>query len=301
MSNFKPKIKWLDRLAYTYIGKYIEGRLDHYEDMRLRLRKAGINKSLRMYLAVAIFQSILVFLASFLLLLLISITLIITGSTISFFNLIFLVIVIPIMFGIVTYLFNFFYPSYKINERKVKLEASLPTASSYMTALASAGVLPAKIFLSLSQDTVDLYIKSDARLISRDIEIFNMDIIRALESASRRSPSAKYASFLEGIISTFTSGGDLQIYLQSASQSLMRDKVATEKAFVDSLGLIAELFLVGCIVLPTFVVVVIAMLGINGSFSHSYLSVIVAGLAFFGIPLLQIIIVILVDGLQPEL
>ncbi len=273
------------------IGGIFENRLDKFEDLRRKLRRAGINKSLRMYLSSAVFYGIVVG----------------VSTTILFGFLFFFIGVNPIVailmgiiFGISTYSGFFLYPSYQIGERKRLLEASLPTASSYMTAMASAGVTPDKIFMSLARDDIDLFIKEDAKKISRDIEIFNMDIIRALEAAARRSPSSKYSTFLEGIVSTFTSGGDLQMYFQSASEGLMRDKVATEKAFIENLGLMAELYLVACIVLPTFIVVVIAMMGLQGTFSHTTLTFVVIILTLFIIPVLQAVIILLVDGLQPE-
>jgi len=273
------------------LGGLFENRLDKFEDLRRKLRKAGIDKSLRMYLSTALLRSIIVAIGSMALFFI-------------FFLLIGAPLILPILLGIIlgisTYSIHFIYPSYEIGERKRKLEASLPTAASYMTAMASAGVTPDKIFLSLSRDDIDLFVKEDAKKISRDIEIFNMDIIRALEAAAKRSPSSKYSSFIEGIVSTFTSGGDLQMYFQSSSEGLMRDKVATEKAFIESLGLMAELYLVACIVLPTFMVVVVAMMGLQGTFSHTQLTSVVLALTLFVIPVLQAIIILLVDGLQPE-
>lgn len=287
----EKRARVLDRLAYQYIGPLFEQRLDRFEDLRRQLRKAGIDQSLRMYLSISVFNALIL-----------GIAVLFLSLPLFLFQLLPLVFVFlfPILAGIGYWVYALLVPSYKIGERKRKLEASLPTAASYMTAMASAGVTPDKIFMSLSRDDMDLYVKGDAKKISRDIEIFNLDIIRALEAASRRSPSAKYSSFLEGIVSTFTSGGDLQMFFQNASEQLMRDKVQAEKGFIESLGLMAELFLVACIVLPTFLVVMIAMVALQGAIDHEPLTMIVIVLGFILIPMLQAMIILLVDGMQPE-
>ncbi len=298
LSSFEKKSRFFDTFAYRYFGWVVEKRIDRFEDLKRQLRRAGVEKSLRMFLSVTIFESILtmLFVTGFGVLAWFFVN--VSAPQISF------PIVFPILFGIisafVTYSVIIFNVSLKVNTRKRKIEASLPTAASYMTAMASAGVTPDKIFLSLAQDEMDLYLKEDAKIIARDVEIFNQDIIRAIENASKRSPSPKYSAFLEGIVSTFTSGGDLQSYLQNTSKTLMNDKLQIEKGFIESLGLMAELFLVMCIVTPTFIVVMIAMVAMQGTINHDALSGIVLALAFIVIPMLQGIIIILVDGLQPE-
>jgi flagellar protein FlaJ len=197
------------------------------------------------------------------------------------------------------YVFLLIYPSTKVGERKRKFDASLPTAASYMAAMSSAGVNPDEIFYSLSREEIGLFISQDAQKISRDIKVFGLDIIRALENAARRSPSAKYATFLEGINATNTSGGDLQGYFENASKTLMRDKVQTEKSFIELLGLFAELFLVACIVTPTFGIVLIAMVALQGTMTHTQLMTIIITVSLLIIPIMQLMIMVMVDGSQP--
>jgi flagellar protein FlaJ len=247
--------------------------------------------SLRMYLSMAVFQAVVgAILVTFL-----------TGILAIFFPFIpyTFIPISGILTGISIYVLALITPSTKIGERKRKLEASLPTAASYMAAMSSAGVTPDEIFFSLSREEIGLFITEDAKKISRDIKVFGLDIIRALQNAAQRSPSPKYSSFLEGINATNTSGGDLQSYFENASKTLMRDKVQDEKAFIELLGLFAELFLVACIVTPTFGVVLIAMIALQGSMGHDQLASVVIAVAFFMIPILQAMIIIMVDGSQP--
>lgn len=297
MSTVGRNASFIDKLAYKWIGTRLEGRLEKFEDLRRQLQRAGVNKSLRMFLSVTIFNSILAAIVVFFFSLVVKLFIDVLYPQIPF------PIILPFFFaafaGFATYNWMILNLSFKISERKRKIDASLPIAASYMTAMASAGVTPDKIFLSLSKDDLDLYLKEDAKKIARDVEIFNLDIIRALEAASKRSPSSTYSSFLEGIISTFTSGGDLQLYLQNASETLMKEKLTQEKAYIETLGLLAELFLVLCIVTPTFLVVILAMVAMQGTINHDGLASFVLTIGAIIIPLFQSVIIIMVDGSQP--
>ncbi|MHA1303481.1 MAG: type II secretion system F family protein [Candidatus Heimdallarchaeaceae archaeon] len=284
--------KVIESIAYSYIGKFIEPYLSEFEGLRTTLRKAGIDQSIRMYLSIRIFWSIILSFVS--LVFLIALKIVIPDFSII------LVIMLPILILLGMFVITWVYPSYLIGERKRKLEASLPTAASYMTAMASAGVTPDKIFLSLSkEESIGKAIVKDAKKISRDIQVFGYDIIHALGEASTRSPSPKYSSFLEGIVATFTSGGELQRFLEVSTETLMRDKVQEEKNFIEALGLTAELYMVVGVVTPIFFIVIIAMMAMLGGENNSA-NALLAITIYVIIPVGMMVIILLIDMQQPE-
>lgn len=286
--------KIIESISYSYIGRFIEPYLAEFDGLKTTLRKAGIDQSLRMYLSVRLFWAIVLSIVSLVFLIAIKIALKEDFSTI-------LVIMLPILILVTMFVFTFVYPSYLVGERKRKLEAALPTAASYMTAMASAGVTPDKIFLSLSREKIGEAIVKDARKISRDIHVFGYDIVHALSEASLRSPSPKYSSFLEGIISTFTSGGELQRYLEVTTETLMNDKVQDEKNFIEALGVMAELFMVVGVVAPIFFIVIFAMMSMLASGEGGGgSSVMMALLVYIIIPVSLLVIILLIDAQQPE-
>ncbi len=282
----------IDRLAYQYIGALLEEHLDRFADLKIQLEKANIRKSLRMYLSIAIFWSGIAFIAALIALILIKI--LVMPSLPAVFIPLFAIIA-----GLSVIIYYLVYPSYIASERKRKIESQLPAAASYMAAMASAGVTPDKIFLSIAKQDMGL-ITEEAAKIARDIELFNEDIVRALENAIKRSPSHKFATFLEGIIGVFTSGGDLQLYLETMSANLMQDKINEQRSFIESLGLIAELFLVMCVVAPVFFVVMLSMVSMQGAMAPGTILLITAVMTFVVVPMLQGMIIIMVDGIQPE-
>ncbi|MHA1684824.1 MAG: type II secretion system F family protein [Candidatus Heimdallarchaeaceae archaeon] len=284
--------KVIESIAYSYVGRLIEPYLSEFEGLKTTLRRAGIDQSLRMYLSVRIFWAVVLSLIS--LIFLIAIKIINPSFSVL------LVIILPIFILLTMIVYTWVYPSYLVGERKRKLEAGLPTAASYMTAMASAGVTPDKIFLAMSKEKIGEAIVKDAKKIARDIQVFGYDIVHALSEASSRSPSPKYSSFLEGIVATFTSGGELQRYLEVTTESLMSDKVQSEKSFIEALGIMAELFMVVGVVSPIFFIVILAMMAmLSGTGGNA--TVLMAVLVYIIIPVSELIIILLIDAQQPEM
>ncbi|MHA1259757.1 MAG: type II secretion system F family protein [Candidatus Heimdallarchaeaceae archaeon] len=291
--------KVIESIAYSYVGRIIEPYLSEFEGLKTTLRKAGVDQSIRMYLSVRLFWATILSIVS--LFFMIAIYIVLKKDANPANDLSFaLVILLPVLVLLGMIVYTWVYPSYLVGERKRKLEAALPTAASYMTAMASAGVTPDKIFLALTKESIGKAIVKDAKKISRDIQVFGYDIVHALGEASLRSPSPKYASFLEGIVGTFTSGGELQRYLEVSTETLMTDKIQNERNFIEALGIMAELFMVVGVVSPIFFIVILAMMSMLGG-SSTNSTLMMALLVYVIIPVAELVIIVLIDAQQPEM
>jgi len=80
---------------------------------------------------------------------------------------------------------------------------------------------------------------------------------------------------------------------------LMREKVREEKEFIESLGVVAELFLVIGVVTPIFFVIMLAVLAIMSSESGTQGTILMALLTYVLIPIGMSVIIVLIDGMQP--
>lgn len=287
--------KGFRRIAYSRFGRYMERILPRFSELGLTLRKAGMDISLRMYLSTA-------FLTTFISIFLgfpagIGIFRAINGEFNT--NVWLGAIIIGILIPIVVILGFYVYPSYVSSNRKRALESSLPTASSFLAAMASAGVAPDKAFLALANENIRLEIAKEAEKITRNIEILGYDLLTALEYAAENSPSKVYSAFLEGLVSVVTSGGDMTAYLTNETKSLMRDKIREEKEFIEGLGVIAELFLVIGVVAPIFFVIMLAVLAIMATSASNQGTVLMTLLTYVLIPVGMSVIIVLIDGMQP--
>ena len=287
------------RISYLRFGKpfekYIEqGKFAHLEK---NLRRAGYDVSLRQYLGLAAFT---VFCATI-------IGLIAGLGTIFLLDLDPMLYLVPVFgcipFGLLFYIPYHVYPSIKLRERKVLLESALPTAASYMSAMASAGVPPDVMFASLASEQLSetaAEISKEARRITRDTEILGLDILRALRKSAAESPSSRWTGFCEGFVGTITAGGDLTYYLSSSTKELMRYKEEETKEFIESLGVMAEIYMVLGVVAPLFFIIITAILSVvGGEGGGSGSQVLLLLLTYILLPVAMAMMLVLVDVVEP--
>ena len=288
--------KGFRRIAYLRFGKMMEPLLPRFSELGKTLRKAGMEVSLRMYLSTSFLTIIISLILAFpaTLGILYAFNGALTGTVWFSATIIGLLVPFVVAMGFLVY------PRYVASNRKRALESSLPTASSFLAAMASAGVAPDKAFLALANENIQLEIAKEAEKISRNIEILGYDLLTAIEIAAENSPSKVYSAFLEGLISLINSGGDLTSYLTNETKSLMRDKIREEKEFIEGLGVIAELFLVIGVVSPIFFIIMLAVLAIMSTDASNQGTILMTLLTYVLIPIGMSIIIILIDGMQPS-
>ena len=302
--SFQSFVKTYKRIGYLRFGKYTENWLEkdtalgiiNITKLKKEIKQAGWELSLRGYLGISLFGSVLSVIISFAISALLIIGLFLSGTNIAItlFSSILLIIISAAMFYVALYFFTIL-PSMYIGSRKASIDASLPTVASYMSAMTSSGVPPAPIFESLSKEkSVSKVVAEEATRINRDIEILGLDVLKALEQAAFRSPSERWSNFLEGIIATVTSGGDLTTYLSTETKSFMKLKQEETKEFIEQLGIIAEIFMVVGVVAPLFFVVMIAILSILNSNSTSSLFLLLT-ITYILIPVLMLTVIILLS------
>lgn len=297
----KPKStsKGFRSFAYKIIGEKIGWLLPLFRGLDLNLQKAGMKIHFKAYISLTVLATVLAALATLVL---------IPCFLIFVLN----ISVFPaILFGIGGSLFTYAisvigfyaYPIYRADKRKRELEDELPFTTGYMAILASAGVSPEKIFYSLSNLSVPLAISTEAKDIVTDINLFGLDVISALEKASKRTPSEKFHDMLEGLISTIYSGGNLAAYLRGKSRQYMKLKRISLKKFSDTLSILAEFYVAVLITGPLLLVIMLAVMSMMGGGTLGGIlapNLILNLLTYIGIPLSSIIFLLILDAISPK-
>jgi len=214
------------------------------------------------------------------------------------------------MFGIGGSLFTcafsiigfYVYPIYCADKLRRELEDELPFTTGYMAILTSAGVSPEKIFYSLSNLSVPLTVSLEAKNIARDVNLFGLDIISALESTSKRTFSERFREMLEGLISTIHSGSNLAAYLHGKSAQYMRLKRINLRKFSDTLSILSEFYVALLVTGPLLFVIMLAIMAMLGGGSLGLLSpnLLLNILTYVGIPLGSIVFLIILDAVSPK-
>jgi flagellar protein FlaJ len=287
---------WL--FAYQFLGEKTAMFLPLFRDADVNLQKSGIKVHFKAYVSLAVLATaILSAVVSFLIpLVLFFVFKLSTASS--------------ILFGVGGGLFTmaltlavfYLYPALRADSLKRALRDGLPFVSGYMAILAGAGVSVANIFRSLAKVDTSLAISNEARTIVRDIELFGMDVLSALEAASKRTPSVRFKELLEGLIATMHSGGNMEKYLSQRSRHYMRLKRIALRRFADTLGVLAEFYVVLLVAGPLILVVMLGVMAMLGGGGQGLLDprLLLYLLTYLGIPLGSIVFLILLDMVSPR-
>lgn len=204
-----------------------------------------------------------------------------------------LIPVIPSVTILLVATYYIYLPESRAKARAKKIDILLPYVANFIATMSSAGISPGEIFKRLS--SVDLYgeIQKEARKISKEIYIMGVDTITALKHAIERSPSRKFKDFLQGIISTIQSGSDLNKYFKNIVDKYMYEDLLERKKNLESLAVIAEIFVITVIAFPLFLVIIISTMSLTSSggaipFNFLYvLSLVILPLAYLGFYMLM--------------
>ncbi|MDD1729800.1 MAG: type II secretion system F family protein, partial [Methanospirillum sp.] len=125
-----------------------------------------------------------------------------------------LALILFIIGGFLGYWIYTIIPSLTKKSRETKIAIGLPNAVSYMYAMRKGGAEIITILRSLSEMSA-IYgeVALEFRQAVRDSDFFGYDIINALKHVTETTPSRKLRDFLQDLISTVESGGNLAQFL----------------------------------------------------------------------------------------
>lgn len=296
--EFKLEFGKPQSIAYNLIGEKTGRVLPLFKDLDHNLEKSDLKVNFKVYVSLTVFASILI-------------TFVVTALIPL---LLFFVFNVPLLsallFGMGGGLFTcafsmigfYVYPIYRADKHGRELDDELPFSTGYMAILASTGVSPEKIFYTLSDMSVPLAVSCEAKNIVRNVNLFGLDVISALEKTSNRTPSERFRETLQGIISTIHSGGNLAAYLREKSKVYMKLKRLSLKKFADNLSILSEIYVALLLTGPLLLVIMLAVMSMLGGSSLGMLSsdLLLNLLTYVGIPVCAIIFLIVLDAASPK-
>ncbi len=192
-----------------------------------------------------------------------------------------------LLFALVFYITYFVFrtiPATKVGVRKSFIDQSLPHVTAYLYALSRGGGMNLfEIFKSLSGYThVYGAAAEEFGYIVKDMEYFGQDLITALRTASARTASEQFKDFIDGMISIVSSGGDVTEYLKSKTDQYRSIATREQRNFLETLGILAEVYISVFVVGPLFLMTILAVLGLMSSGTTIVLYALVYAIIPFG-------------------
>jgi len=263
------------RASYKILGGPIRQRMD-LGKMSSDLRKARLDVRAEAYMATTVMFSIISALFGTAIGAFVFFVLIPAVAPTAPPALIVLFPVVPLMMGATTYATMSANPASRAKSRAKNIDQRIPYALNYVSAMASAGVNIDQAFRSLGeQESIYGECAREAQAIYRDMAYFGRDSVTAMKRAITRSPSDKWKEFMQGAITTVTSGGNLQLYFAAKAERFMWENRQEQKSFVDLMGLMAETYVTAVVAGPLFLIVMMSIMGMLGGGGPQSLGLIV--------------------------
>ena len=195
--------------------------------------------------------------------------------------------------------FGIFYvlPQFQAGSRRRKLDSQLSFTVGHMAVLASAGMTPEKMFHSLAEEESKDVVNREAKMVVRDMSLLGMDLEHALQAEEKRSPSERFAEFLDGFISASKTGGDVRQYLLRSASSLMLDKRLKARTIGESVGFVAELYTILLVVTPLLLLIMFSVIGIiSGSIGGFGILTLIYLITYALVPLGGLTVLVVADS-----
>ena len=279
-------------ISYTLVDLFPEFFRQLYNNMRL----ANIKILSNTYVNMMVFSTIVVSLVS---LVVLPTVFFLQGSTLlmALLN----ALLMSIFAGAITFLAFYSYPIMKIKERRRSIKTNLPFALNHMAAVASSGVPPNVLFklISSSKEYGEICIESEK--INQFVTIFGYDLLSAMKTVAETTPSKEFKDFLDGMVSTIESGGNLQEFLGEKSKEELLNYELDRQKYTETIATYSDIYTGLLIAAPLFFVAALSLISIlGGGIGGVSVDVIISVGTYIALPVLNIMFIVFLEVTQPE-
>ncbi|NWG10489.1 type II secretion system F family protein [Candidatus Bathyarchaeota archaeon] len=280
-----PLLETLEAWSFRIFGRIAPSFLKNVFEFKDYLERAKIKIYPETYVSLMFFTAVLTLPAS-----IIAITLL---FLFSFIPIIFLV---PLPFYVM--IGFLLIPMSRAGERASNLEREMPFASAYISVMASGGIAPYTSFKRLAEVELMPAMRGEAREIIKDVEIFGIDPLSAIENAAKKNPLDTYKDFLSGYASTVIIGGDIGHFLERKAEDIFKTRALRVKAAAERLGMLLETFIIVMVLMSLCFYILFSVESIY-SVGMSNFSGIILYTSLFT-PMLSLMFIYLAHSMQPK-
>jgi len=183
---------------------------------------------------------------------------------------------LSIFFGFALFRMIIVYPSIAAKLRGRKIDILLPHAVALMHAL-SRGNKDIMVSFEIISKNRKLFGEVSQEIEGTLVEakLLNNNIKTALKNSAAQSPSDTYKNLLDGLSTIIASGGDIVAFFLNKSEQFRIKALNENKAYMETLGLISEVYVTCFAVGPLFIIVLLVILGLMGGMDYFLLKLMV--------------------------
>lgn len=189
-------------------------------------------------------------------------------------------------------------PMSRAGERASSLEREMPFAATYVSVMASGGIAPYTSFKRLTEVELMPVMRDEAREIIKDVEIFGINPLTAIENAAKKNPLDVFKDFLSGYASTVIIGGDIRHFLERKAEDIFKTRAMRVKAAAERLGMLLETFIIVMVLMSLCFYILFSVESIFSTGMSTYSGIILYTYLFT--PMLSLMFIYLAHSMQPK-
>jgi len=280
-----PFLETLEAWSFRLFGRVAPSFLKNILEFKGYLERAKIKIYPETYVSLMLFIAVLTLPVS-----------IISIAILYLYGFIPIVFLVPLPFYIM--IGFMLIPMSRAGERASNLEREMPFAATYVSVMASGGIAPYTSFKRLAEVELMPAMSGEAREIIKDVEIFGIDPLTAIENAAKRNPLDVFRDFLAGYASTVIIGGDIGHFLERKAEDIFKTRAMRVKAAAERLGMLLETFIIVMVLMSLCFYILFSVESIYSVGISMYSGIILYTYLFT--PMLSLMFIYLAHSMQPK-
>ncbi len=244
-------IKASNRMFRKFADKMVEKK--YFESLNKDLRKITSPYLLSSYLSMMFFATFIAFVFG----VIFALIFLIVG---------FLPLALIFFFGspLIAFLLFFNYPSSQRKTLEREINQELPFVTIYMSAVATSGIEPSRIFEILVRTKDYPFTQREIKKILNLINFYGYDLVSALKQSSKFSPSERLALLFSGISTTIKSGGELTEFLNKHAEGLLFDYRLEREKYTKVAETFMDIYISILIAAPMIMMILFILITLTG-------------------------------------
>jgi flagellar protein FlaJ len=284
-----PLLESLEAWSFRFFGRLAPSFLKNVFEFKAYLEKAKIKIYPETYVSLMFFIAVLTLPVS-----------IVSMAIVYFYGFVPIIFLIPLPFYVMAGFLVV--PMSKASDRASNLEREMPFAAAYISVMASGGIAPYTSFKRLADVQLLPAMNGEAGEIIKDVEIFGIDPLTAIERAAKENPLDIFKDFLAGYASTVIIGGDIGHFLERKAEDIFKARAMRVKAAAERLGMLLETFIIVNVMMSLcfYIMFSVENIGVSGAGAGGGSTSGIILYTYIFSPMLSMMFIYLAHSMQPK-
>jgi flagellar protein FlaJ len=188
------------------------------------------------------------------------------------------------------------YPLYTKDLAVSDIDRNLLNSVTFMLLLSKGGLSIERIIERVAETEPSQYIGTLLNKFLVNIKVYGYNPQESLNDVSDRSPSERFTQFIDGVVTTTQTSGDLDKLFEYESDMLIQHKEEENLALLNNIGFLSEIYVTALVIAPLLMIILLTTFSftsadLSGGAGINLLNLIV----FAAIPIISAVLMILVD------